>query len=63
MFDEAHRERLATRIAAGLGQARREVQMRMVCHFARADADYGARVARKLGIDLSAAEAAAPAAR
>jgi catalase len=28
--------------------------MRMLCHFFRADADYGTRLARKLGIDISA---------
>jgi catalase len=54
MFDDAHRERLATRIAGGLGQARREIQMRQVCHFFRADEDYGRRVAEKLGIAVEA---------
>lgn len=54
MFDEAHRERLATRIAGVLGQARKEVQLLQLCHFSRADADYGARVAKHLGIDLEA---------
>lgn len=53
MFDDGHRERLTSRIAGGLGQARPEVQMRMLCHFFRADADYGARIAHKLGIDAS----------
>lgn len=53
MFDDGHKERLTTRIASGLGQARREVQERMLCHFFRADPDYGTRLARKLGIDLS----------
>jgi len=54
MFDEGHRDRLAGRIAGVLGQARREVQMRQLCHFFRADEDYGKRVAAKLGIDVSA---------
>ncbi|MDQ7012919.1 MAG: catalase [Planctomycetota bacterium] len=53
MFDDAHRERLATRIAGTLSQAREEVQLRQVCHFYRADADYGRRVAAKLDIDVS----------
>jgi len=52
LFDEAHRDRLTTRIAGALGQARKEVQMRQVCHFFRADPDYGARVATKLGIEV-----------
>ncbi len=54
MFDDAHRDRLATRIAGVLGQARQEVQMRQLCHFFRADEDYGKRVAQKLGIDVEA---------
>jgi catalase len=53
MFDEDHRDRLTSRIAGGLGQARTSVQMLQVCHFFRADPDYGQRVAAKLGIDLS----------
>ena len=52
MFDDAHRDRLATRIAGVLGQAREEVQMRQLCHFFRADEDYGKRVAEKLGVDV-----------
>ncbi|MDB5172444.1 MAG: catalase [Phycisphaerales bacterium] len=53
LFDEGQRDRLTTRIAGALGQARPEVQMRQLCHFFRADADYGRRVAEKLGIDVS----------
>jgi catalase len=53
MFDDGHRDRLATRIAGVLGQARHEVQMRQLCHFFRADEDYGKRVAEKLGVDVS----------
>jgi catalase len=54
MFDEGQRDRLTSRIAGGLGQARKEIQMRQLCHFFRADADYGTRVAKKLGVDVSA---------
>lgn len=54
LFDEGQRNRLASRIAGALGQARREVQMRQLCHFFRADEDYGKRVAAALGIDVSA---------
>ena len=54
LFDDAHRDRLTTRIAGVLGQARQEVQMRQLCHFFRADEDYGRRVAGKLGIDIDA---------
>ncbi len=54
MFDDAHRDRLTSRIAGVLGQARHEVQMLQICHFYRAEADYGTRVAKKLNIDLNA---------
>ncbi len=54
LFDDAHRDRLTRRIAGVLGQARREVQMLQVCHFFRADPDYGRRVAKHLGIDIDA---------
>jgi catalase len=63
LFDDAHRERLASRIAGGLGQARKEVQLRQLCHFFRADEDYGRRVAKHLGVDVEAAMAAAPVAQ
>jgi len=63
LFDDAHKERLTRRIADVLGQARREVQMRQICHFFQADEDYGRRIADKLGIDVSQVmEGAAPAA-
>lgn len=52
MFDDAHRDRLTSRIAAGLSQARKDVQMRMLCHFFQADPDYGTRIAKKLHISL-----------
>lgn len=55
LFDEAQKDRLTSRIAGGLGQARREVQMRMLCHFFQADPDYGTRIARKLEIDIESA--------
>ncbi|HCT44685.1 MAG TPA: hypothetical protein DF699_05690, partial [Phycisphaerales bacterium] len=32
--------------------ATKEIQMRQLCHFFRADPDYGARIASKLGIDV-----------
>jgi len=54
MFNDAERDRLASRIAGVLGQARQEVQMRQLCHFFRADEDYGKRIAQKLGVDVEA---------
>jgi catalase len=58
MFDEAHRDRLTSRIAGNLKQARQEVQMRMLCHFFRADPDYGMRVMSKLSLPEAAAQEA-----
>lgn len=53
MFDDGHKDRLTRRIAGGLGQARLEVQARMLCHFFRADEDYGRRIAAHLKIDVA----------
>ncbi len=52
MFDEGERDRLTTRIAGALSDARKEVQMLQLCHFFRADPDYGQRIAMKLGIEI-----------
>ena len=62
MFDEGQRDRLTTRIAGVLGQSRKEVQMLQLCHFFRADEDYGRRVAAKLGVSLDGVSGAAAAA-
>ena len=62
LFDDAHKTRLATRIGGVLSQARQEVRMRALCHFFRADADYGRRVALAMGITPEALEAMKPAA-
>ncbi len=56
LFDDAHRDRLARRIAGVLGQARPEVQQRQLEHFLKVDEDYGRRVAEKLGIKLEEAK-------
>jgi catalase len=44
------RRRLVANIAGHLGQASQEVQLRQVPHFAKADPEYGAAVARALGL-------------
>lgn len=46
-------KRLAQNIVTSLSQATKEIQMRQLCHFFRADASYGQRVAKGLGIDVS----------
>jgi catalase len=52
VLSEAERARLVANIAGHLGMAGKEIQMRQVVHFARADAEYGARVALALGIEV-----------
>jgi catalase len=44
--------RLVQNIVGSLSQAKPEVQMRQLCHFFRADADYGRKIAEALGISL-----------
>ncbi|MBV8886108.1 MAG: catalase [Chroococcidiopsidaceae cyanobacterium CP_BM_RX_35] len=47
-------ERLVGNIVGSLSQASHNIQMRQLCHFFRADADYGRRIASKLGIAIDA---------
>ncbi|MEE9405019.1 MAG: catalase [Algisphaera sp.] len=57
LFDEDAKKRCVSAIVGGLGNARKEVQMLQLCHFFRADAEYGKRVAAALGIEVPAAAA------
>jgi len=59
LFDQGQKRRTVAAIAGALGQAREEVQMRQLCHFFRADDEYGRMVADALGIDVDQAMAAA----
>jgi catalase len=61
LLDEGERDRLTTRIAGALGQARLEVQRRQLGHFLRADEEYGCRVGEKLGLAVELAGAGSPA--
>lgn len=45
-------ERLIQNIVGSLSQARQDIQMRQICHFFRADVNYGRRVAEGLGIAI-----------
>ena len=54
LFSDEQKDRLTTAIAGALGGAREEIQMRQLCHFFRADPDYGRRVAEKLNIEVPA---------
>ncbi|HVZ74974.1 MAG TPA: catalase [Polyangia bacterium] len=50
VLEEDERARLVANIAGHLGHANREIQERQVEHFKKADAEYGARVAKALGL-------------
>ena len=52
LMSEIEKQRLVRAIAGALGQARPDIQMRQLCHFFRADVDYGSRVAELLGVQL-----------
>jgi catalase len=60
VLNEGERARLVSNIAGHLGGASLDVQRRQLHHFLRADPEYGARVAKALG--LIASDAIAPAA-
>ena len=45
---------MTTCLAGVLKDAEPEIQMRQLCHFFRADPDYGGRIASKLGIEIPA---------
>jgi catalase len=49
---EPERARLVANIAGHLSKASPEVQRRQLKHFTAADAEYGARIASALGIDV-----------
>jgi len=51
VMKEDERARLVANIARHLGAAAIEIQRRQLGHFSKADAEYGARVARALGLD------------
>ena len=52
-----------TTSATGLAHVDREIQMRQLCHFFRADRDLGSRVAKTLGIELDPSMLAATVAK
>ena len=45
-------KRLVENIVDSLTQARKDIQMRQLCHFFQADISYGSRVAEGLGISI-----------
>ena len=55
VLDEDQKNRTAFAIAGALGAARQDIQMRQLCHFFRADADYGQRIAKALNVPIDPA--------
>lgn len=53
VMKDDERARLVSNIAGHLGMATKEIQRRQVQHFTKADPDYGARVAKALGIETA----------
>jgi len=45
--------RLVNNISGHLGNARKDIQERQIIHFFRADPDYGLRIAKNLGLDVT----------
>ena len=56
LLPQDERERLHRAIAGPLSQARPDIRMRQLCHFFRADIDYGRGVAQALGMDITELE-------
>jgi catalase len=52
LFDAGQKARLFANIARHMASVPREIQLRQICHFFRADPAYGFGVAKELGIDL-----------
>lgn len=55
LLSEDERSRLVQRIAGGLGQAREEVQRRMIGHFSLVHPEYGAGIAAAIGLEVELA--------
>lgn len=55
LMSQEQRIILVKNIAGSLGQANQDIQMRQLCHFFRADLEYGKRVAEELGISIDPA--------
>jgi catalase len=55
LFDQGQRERLFANIGRSMAGVPKEIQMRQICHFFRADPAYGMGVAKRLGIEIDPA--------
>lgn len=53
-FSQEEKDHLIQNLVSDLSNTKSDIQLRAVCNFYRADAEYGERLAAGLGIDLSA---------
>jgi catalase len=58
LFDAAQKERLFQNIAAAMQGVPEAIVQRQLAHFAKVDPEYGAGVAKALGLRLETARAA-----
>ena len=52
VFDDAMRQKTIQNVAGGLGKCRRDIQERMIKHFYKIDPEYGAGIAKIIGLPV-----------
>lgn len=52
VFDDAMRQKVMNNISGGLGQCRRDIQERVIKHFYKIDPEYGAGIAKRIGLPV-----------
>lgn len=52
VFDDAMRQKVIRNVAGGLGKCRRDIQERMIKHFYKVDPEYGAGIAKLIGLPV-----------
>ena len=52
VFDDAMRAKTIANIAGGLGKCRRDIQERVLPHFYKIDPEYGAGIAKAIGLPV-----------
>ena len=52
VFDDAMRQKVMDNISGGLSQCRRDIQERVLPHFYKIDPEYGAGIAKRIGLPV-----------
>ena len=52
VFDDDMRQKVIKNVAGGLGKCRRDIQERMIKHFYKVDPEYGAGIAKLIGLPV-----------